>query len=166
MQIYAQMCVCTFSLLHHYFSFSFSFSSRTLKRVSTRKAPVPNIIPRQVLKKCADQLVCVLTDIFNNLLYRHVLRLPPSSDWLLFLDFSSALNATIPQQLVDKLGPLQNKPSYSTCYTTFAQNVAPTYVQFIRHMYRCPMCTVYYTVQYIDILFLKLQHCKWATGPR
>ncbi|KAI3351053.1 hypothetical protein L3Q82_005595 [Scortum barcoo] len=38
---------------------------RTLKRVKTRKAPGPDNIPGRVLRECADQLACVLTDIFN-----------------------------------------------------------------------------------------------------
>ncbi|KAI3366460.1 hypothetical protein L3Q82_000594 [Scortum barcoo] len=38
---------------------------RTLKRVKTSKAPGPDNIPGRVLRECADQLACVLTDIFN-----------------------------------------------------------------------------------------------------
>ncbi|KAI3363941.1 hypothetical protein L3Q82_001546 [Scortum barcoo] len=38
---------------------------RTLKRVKTCKAPGPDNIPGRVLRECADQLACVLTDIFN-----------------------------------------------------------------------------------------------------
>ncbi|KAI3353238.1 hypothetical protein L3Q82_019779, partial [Scortum barcoo] len=38
---------------------------RTLKRVKIRKAPGPDNIPRRVLREYADQLACVLTDIFN-----------------------------------------------------------------------------------------------------
>ena len=36
--------------------------------VNSRKAPGPDNIPRWVIRKCADQLACVLTDIFNTLL--------------------------------------------------------------------------------------------------
>lgn len=41
---------------------------KTLRRVNTRKAPGPDNIPGQVPRECADQLACVLTDIFNTLL--------------------------------------------------------------------------------------------------
>lgn len=37
----------------------------SLRRVNTHKAPGPDNIPGRVLRDCADQLACVLTDIFN-----------------------------------------------------------------------------------------------------
>ena len=43
---------------------------RSLRRVNTRKAPGPDNIPGRVLKECADQLACVLTDIFNTSLVK------------------------------------------------------------------------------------------------
>lgn len=38
---------------------------KSLRRVNIRKAPGPDNIQGRVLKGCADQLACVLTDIFN-----------------------------------------------------------------------------------------------------
>uniref|UniRef100_A0A4W6DNS9 Reverse transcriptase domain-containing protein n=1 Tax=Lates calcarifer TaxID=8187 RepID=A0A4W6DNS9_LATCA len=96
---------------------------KSLRRVNTRKAPGPDNIQGRVLNDCADQLACVLTDIFNTSLDRPNCctedaissALHPSLAHLeeknthvrlLFLDFSSAFNTIIPQHLVDKLGPL------------------------------------------------------------
>ncbi|KAI3359068.1 hypothetical protein L3Q82_002570 [Scortum barcoo] len=56
---------------------------RTLKRVKTSKAPGPDNIPGRVLRECADQLACVLTDIFNT--SDHIIsKLPPTFDPLQF----------------------------------------------------------------------------------
>lgn len=38
---------------------------QSLKRIDTSVAPGPDHIPGPVLKDCADQLACVLTDMFN-----------------------------------------------------------------------------------------------------
>lgn len=38
---------------------------KTLGRVNTQKAPGPDNIPGRVLRGCADQLACVLSDILN-----------------------------------------------------------------------------------------------------
>lgn len=42
----------------------------TLRRVNSWKAPGPDNIPGWVLRDCADQLTCVLTDIFNTSLHQ------------------------------------------------------------------------------------------------
>ena len=45
---------------------------KTLRRVNARKAAGPDNIPGRVIRECADQLACVLTDIFNTSLTQAV----------------------------------------------------------------------------------------------
>ena len=47
--------------------------SKTFKQVNIHKAAGPDGLPGRVLRVCADQLACVLTDILNILLTRFVI---------------------------------------------------------------------------------------------
>jgi hypothetical protein len=52
-------------------SFTAADVSKTFKRVNPRKAAGPDGIPRRALRACADQLVGVFTDIFNQSLSQY-----------------------------------------------------------------------------------------------
>ncbi|TWW53209.1 hypothetical protein D4764_0188360 [Takifugu flavidus] len=109
-----------------------SLVKRALSRINPRKAAGPDNIPGRVLKDCAEELKDVLTDIFNISLSQQLFpsfayRTKRSTEdaisaalhpalthrdskdsyvQMLFLDFSSAFNTIIPQQLINKMGQL------------------------------------------------------------
>ncbi|KAL0197619.1 hypothetical protein M9458_006159, partial [Cirrhinus mrigala] len=86
---------------------------KTLSGINPRKAAGPDNIPGHVLRDCAAQLMDVLTDIFCarqqcNFLHLALTHLENKDSYvrMLFIDFSSAFNTIIPQQLINKLNLL------------------------------------------------------------